>query len=122
MMAYDGPGGAMFKNNKKERDTHPDLTGFVELTDEVVRSINDQAADGVKYPKIEISGWSKVSSKGNKFISLSAKKPWEKNAGGSRGGSGGGSRGGYSRDDRRDNRGRDQRRTDDFNLDDEIPF
>ena len=30
-MAYDGPGGALFKNNKKTSDRHPDLTGFVEL-------------------------------------------------------------------------------------------
>ena len=130
MMAYDGPGGAMFKNNRKERDTHPDLTGFVELTDEVIRSINDQAASGVKFPKVEISGWSKVSSKGNKFISLSAKKPYE---GGSRGGSrggysqGGGQRGGYEK--RNDSRGGyDQgreygnRNTNHDDLNDEIPF
>ena len=125
-MAYDGPGGAMFKNNRKERDTHPDLTGFVELTDEVIRSINDQAASGVKFPKVEISGWSKVSSKGNKFISLSAKKPYE---GGSR--SGGGSRGGYSQGggQRNDSRGGyDQgreygnRNTNHDDLNDEIPF
>lgn len=120
-MAYDGPGGAMFKNNRKERDTHPDLTGFVELTDEVIRSINDQAASGVKYPKIEISGWSKVSSKGNKFISLSAKKPWEKNSGGggSRGGysQGGGSRGSYDQ-----GREYSQRNTNANDIDDDIPF
>ena len=131
-MAYDGPGGAMFKNNRKERDTHPDLTGFVELTDEVIRSINDQAASGVKFPKVEISGWSKVSSKGNKFISLSAKKPYEggsRSGGGSRGGysQGGGQRGGYEK--RNDSRGGyDQgreygnRNTNHDDLNDEIPF
>ena len=72
----------------------------------------EQANRGVKYPKLDLSGWSKVSSKGNKFISLSAKKPWEKSGGG-----------GYSRDDRRDdNRGGGQQRRDDFDLNDEIPF
>lgn len=112
-MAYDGPGGALFKNNRKERDTHPDLTGFVELTEELVRAINDQAADGVKYPKIEISGWSKVSGKGNKFISLSAKKPWEKTE--SRGGSG--SRGGQDQ-----GRAYSDRNTRSNDIDDDIPF
>jgi hypothetical protein len=111
MMAYDGPGGALFKNNRKERDTHPDLQGNIELSQEAVQSVIDQMKSGIKYPKLDLSGWSKVSSKGNKFISLSAKKPWEKS----------GSSG--DRDDRRDNdRGRDQRRNNDFNIDDEIPF
>lgn len=77
-MAYDGPGGALFKNNKKTSDRHPDLTGFVELNQEAAQSIMDQLNRGVQYPKLEISAWTKVSQKGNKFISMSAKKPWEK--------------------------------------------
>jgi hypothetical protein len=85
MMAYDGPGGALFKNSRKERDTHPDLQGNIELSQEAVQSVIEQANRGVKYPKLDLSGWSKVSSKGNKFISLSAKKPWEKSGGYSQG-------------------------------------
>jgi len=77
-MAYDGPGGALFKNNKKTSDRHPDLTGFVELNQEAAQSIVDQLNRGIEYPKLEISAWTKVSQKGNKFISMSAKKPWEK--------------------------------------------
>jgi hypothetical protein len=104
MMAYDGPGGALFKNNRKERDTHPDLQGNIELSQEAVQSVIDQMKSGVKYPKLDLSGWSKVSSKGNKFISLSAKKPWEKSGGGSSGG-------GYS-----------QRNNNSNDIDDDIPF
>jgi hypothetical protein len=122
MMAYDGPGGALFKNNRKERDSHPDLQGNIELSEEAVQSVLDQMKSGVKYPKLDLSGWTKVSGKGNKFISLSAKKPWEKSGGG-RNDRRDDDRGGYSRDDRRDNdRGRDQRRDSGFDLDDEIPF
>jgi len=77
-MAYDGPGGALFKNNKKTSDRHPDLTGFVELDRDAAQSIVDQLNSGVQHPKLDVSGWTKVSQKGNKFISLSAKKPWEK--------------------------------------------
>jgi len=101
MMAYDGPGGALFKNSRKERDTHPDLQGNIELSQEAVQSVIEQANRGVKYPKLDLSGWTKMSSKGNKFISLSAKKPWEKGGGGSSGGYGHG----------RNN-----------DIDDEIPF
>ena len=78
-MAYDGPGGALFKNNKKTSDRHPDLTGFVELDPAAAQSIVDQMNSGVQHPKLDISAWTKVSQKGNKFISLSAKKPWVKN-------------------------------------------
>lgn len=113
-MAYDGPGGALFKNNRKERDTHPDLQGNIELSQEAVQSVIDQMNSGVKYPKLELSGWSKVSSKGNKFISLSAKKPWEKSGGYSQGG---GSRGGQDQ-----GREYSQRNTNTNDIDDEIPF
>lgn len=110
MMAYDGPGGALFKNNRKERDTHPDLQGNIELSQEAVQSVIEQMNRGVKYPKLDLSGWSKVSGKGNKFISLSAKKPWEKSGGGGYS-QGGGSSGGYSQGGNRSN-----------DIDDEIPF
>jgi len=110
-MAYDGPGGALFKNNRKERDTHPDLQGNIELSQEAVQSVIEQMNRGVKYPKLDLSGWSKVSGKGNKFISLSAKKPWEKSGGGGGYSQGGGSSGGYSQGGSRNN-----------DIDDEIPF
>ena len=107
-MAYDGPGGALFKNNKKQSDKQPDLQGNIELSEEAVQSVLDQMKSGVKYPKLDLSGWTKVSGKGNKFISLSAKKPWEK-SGYQSGGRSSGSSGGYQSD-----------RNDDIN--DDIPF
>ena len=110
-MAYDGPGGALFKNAKKQRDSHPDLQGNIELSQEAVQSVMDQVKSGVKYPKLDLSGWTKVSSKGNKFISLSAKKPWEKSGGGYDQGDRGGSSGGYNQGNNRNN-----------DIDDEIPF
>ena len=98
-MAYDGPGGALFKNDRKQNDRHPDLQGNVELSEEAVQSVIEQMNRGVKYPKLDLSGWTKISARGNKFISLSAKKPWEKTGGG---------------------QSRTQSRNDDIN--DDIPF
>lgn len=59
-MAYEmrDNSGSMFKNKRKEKETHPDMAGEVMI-------------DGVVY---WISGWSKESDKAGKWLSLSFKK------------------------------------------------
>jgi hypothetical protein len=59
-MAYElrDNSGSIFKNKRKEKDTHPDMAGEVMI-------------DGVVY---WISGWSKESEKAGKWLSLSFKK------------------------------------------------
>lgn len=55
-MQYDNTNrGSLFKNDRKEKETHPDLKGSVNI-------------DGKEY---WLSGWSKVTSKGDKMLSLS---------------------------------------------------
>jgi hypothetical protein len=55
-MDYDNTNrGAMFKNDRKEKETHPDLKGSINI-------------DGKEF---WLSGWSKVTSKGDKMLSLS---------------------------------------------------
>jgi uncharacterized protein (DUF736 family) len=49
--------GAIFKNTKKTQENHPDLTG-------------NAVINGVE---MWVSGWTKVSQKGEKFMSLSFK-------------------------------------------------
>lgn len=58
-MAYDNTNsGALFKNTKKEKDTHPDYNGSINV-------------DGVDY---WLNAWLKTSAKtGDKFMSLSVK-------------------------------------------------
>lgn len=54
-MSYDNDlSGALFKNDRKEKDTHPDYKGQCEI-------------DGTEY---WISAWLKTSKEGRKFMSL----------------------------------------------------
>jgi|TARA_B100002019_G_C21080291_1_gene503441 uncharacterized protein (DUF736 family) len=56
---YDNTnGGALFPNDRKDKPTHPDFRGNIDI-------------DGVDY---WIKGWKKTSSKGMKFLSLAVTK------------------------------------------------
>jgi hypothetical protein len=49
--------GSLFANNRKEADSHPDLTGTIKI-------------DGTEY---WLSAWKQESAKGVKYLSLSVK-------------------------------------------------
>ena len=54
-MQYDNTNrGSLFKNDRKEKETHPDLKGSINI-------------GGKEY---WLSGWSKITSKGDKMLSL----------------------------------------------------
>lgn len=62
MTQYDNTNrGSLFKNDKKTEQKHPDLSGSINI-------------EGTEY---WISGWSKVSKGGQKFISLSVRQKQE---------------------------------------------
>jgi uncharacterized protein (DUF736 family) len=52
----------LFQNRKKEKDTHPDMTGSL-------------LVDGIKK---DISAWKKQDKNGNDYISISIKDPYIK--------------------------------------------
>lgn len=55
-MEYDNTNrGVLFRNEKKETEKHPDMTGSLDV-------------DGVEY---YLSGWTKTSKQGKKFLSVS---------------------------------------------------
>lgn len=64
--------GSLFKNDRKEKDTHPDYRGTINV-------------DGREW---EISAWLKDGAKG-KFMSLAVKEPYQKGGGANTGYSGG---------------------------------
>ncbi len=105
-------GGVLFPNGRKQQQNHPDFTGTLRLSREAVQSVADQVRAGVEYPALDLAAWKKVSSGGNGFIALNAKKPYEK---GQSNGNGGGGRQSTRGDDPFSLGGRN-------NLNDEIPF
>jgi len=50
--------GSLFKNNKKEKENHPDMTGEVKIEGKIYWA----------------SGWKKVDKNGNTWISMSFKE------------------------------------------------
>ena len=72
-----GPSGALFVNDRKQKDTHPDYEGTLDLDEELVRCLLDQLKAG-EVPKLDIKGWKKVGKSGKKFLSLSPKPPYKK--------------------------------------------
>ena len=53
--------GALFKNHRKEKDTHPDYRGKVNVNGE----------------EFEIAAWLRTSKKGDKYMSLSVSEPYQ---------------------------------------------
>lgn len=65
-MTYDNTNrGALFKNNDKESDKHPDYKGSINV-------------DG---KELQIAAWLKESQKGVKYMSLSVSEPYKKDEG-----------------------------------------
>lgn len=78
MANYDKPRGALFTNNRKEKETHPDLRGELEISPELVNLMKSQIDSGQQFGKVEIAAWTKHSDKAGKYLSVSANKPYIK--------------------------------------------
>ncbi len=102
--ARDKTGGILFIESKKSSPKAPDFTGEVEfLRDEVMHLV--EALKAGNEAKLRIAGWKKVSTKGNKFISLGLEIPRKASDEGTKSSEGDG----WGDDDKDD-------------LDDQIPF
>jgi hypothetical protein len=66
-MAFDPSktaSGVLFKNDRKQRDTHPDYTGNIEITPEFLEQIKAHVGK-----KFQLSAWLKSGQRGT-FLSL----------------------------------------------------
>ena len=68
--------GAMFRNTQKKSENHPDMRGDVYLDKTFLINMMDKSKGPLV--KVSISGWSKESAAGKKYLSLSASEPYEK--------------------------------------------
>ena len=69
------PSGVLFSNKKKTKETSPDYTGKLELSDEVINDLMDQQSRGVEKPILSLAGWKKVANNtGETFLSLRGNK------------------------------------------------
>ena len=67
--------GTLFVNNKKEDDRHPDMTGNIFLSKDLVRE-RLEATEGDELVQISMSAWNNDGGR----IGLSFKKPYVKPA------------------------------------------
>tara|TARA_R110000868_G_scaffold18467_12_gene81205 strand:- start:2938 stop:3201 length:264 start_codon:yes stop_codon:yes gene_type:complete len=77
-MAYEQKpnSGAMFRNTQKKSENHPDMRGDVYLDKTFLINMMDKSKGPLV--KVALSGWSKESASGKKYLSLSASEPYEK--------------------------------------------
>lgn len=61
---------ALFNNNRKEKDSHPDFTGAATVSKENLVEIVKALQSNNEVP-LKLAGWTKTSKNGNKYISLS---------------------------------------------------
>ena len=65
------PSGVLFVNDRKQKQTSPDYTGRLELSDEVINDLVSQMERGETKPSLSLAGWKKTSNKtGKTFLSL----------------------------------------------------
>ena len=56
-MPYNGKAtGAIFQNGRKQKDSHPDYQGEIEIGPEAMQSLLAQRDRGEEFPKVEIAG------------------------------------------------------------------
>jgi uncharacterized protein (DUF736 family) len=71
------PGGVLFTNNRKTKDTQPDFRGNLEISKDLLKVLVEQAKAGEKI-NMDVAGWKKTSKTGTDFISMKADKPYKK--------------------------------------------
>ena len=77
MSATYPPGGALFTNQRKTSDKHPDYRGNLEISVDLLKILVEQHK-GQEKINMDLVGWKKTSKSGATFLSLKAEKPYKK--------------------------------------------
>lgn len=72
-MAQYKDSGALFKNNKKTTDKHPDMTGEITLSPKLLNSLKEDDDGDVR---ISLSVWKAEGAKGA-YLRVIPSAPWE---------------------------------------------
>jgi hypothetical protein len=71
MSSKDSGQGALFENDRRTKDSHPNFRGELTLTKPLLKELVDMAKEG-KEIKISLSVWNKVAKSGKAYMSIAA--------------------------------------------------
>lgn len=71
MSNSDSGQGALFENNRRQKDTHPNMRGELTLTKPLLKELVEMAKAG-KEIKLSLSAWNKRAKSGTEYVSLAA--------------------------------------------------
>jgi hypothetical protein len=67
----DSGQGALFENNRRQKESHPNMRGELTLTKPLLKELVEMAKAG-KEIKLSLSAWNKNAKSGMPYVSLAA--------------------------------------------------
>lgn len=71
MSSKDSGQGALFENDRRSKDSHPNFRGELTLTKPLLKELVDMAKSGNEI-KMSLSVWNKVAKSGKAYMSIAA--------------------------------------------------
>lgn len=75
------PSGVLFQNDRKQKDTHPDYNGNLEISREVFDDLAAQFQSGESKAVMDLAGWRKTTKANKPFLSLRSDIQWQRKKG-----------------------------------------
>jgi hypothetical protein len=71
MSNQDSGQGALFENNRRQKESHPNMRGELTLTKPLLKELVEMAKSG-KEIKLSLSAWNKRAKSGTTYVSIAA--------------------------------------------------
>ena len=68
--------GSLFRNPRKERDTHPDYRGDLYIENALLKMLVAEHTTHSGLVKVSISGWKSQTKDGQTYLSIKASEPY----------------------------------------------